>query len=200
MQHSVVQRFTTGIIGWGADAGSTAVSQSAPEQVKTKQKYTSTHKILEWTMHIFVCCQQAQKWSTIKSLLYQSYKNNPPKSDTDLSKNAARRRLSSTLWRVPALTWQFMSWAREMNTEVPFTSSSFSAGSPSSYSFGWQRFPIWLMSSAGSDASSCRDRPPLPPRPPPESGAKSGRASTRSPTTEEGKDRVLPFFFFCNEG
>lgn len=111
--------------------------------------------------------------------------------NTDLSKNAASRRLSRTLWRVPALTWQFMSWAREMNTEVPLTSSSFSAGSPSSYSFGWQRFPIWLMSSAGSDARSCRERAPLPPRPPPESGAKSGRASTRSPTTEEGRRWIV---------
>ena len=110
----------------------------------------------------------------------------PGEGGTDLSKKAASRRLSSTLWRVPALTWQFMSWAREMKTEVPLTSSSFSAGSPSSYSFGWQRFPIWLMSSAGSDARSCRDRPPLPPRPPPESWPRSGRASTRSPTTEEG--------------
>lgn len=111
----------------------------------------------------------------------------PLPQDTDLSKKAASRRLSSTLWRVPALTWQFMSWAREMKTDVPLTSSSFSAGSPSSYSFGWQRFPIWLMSSAGSDARSCRERPPLPPRPPPESWPRSGRASTRSPTTEEGR-------------
>lgn len=119
--------------------------------------------------------------------------------NTDLSKNAASRRLSRTLWRVPALTWQFMSWAREMNTEVPLTSSSFSAGSPSSYSFGWQRFPIWLMSSAGSDARSCRERAPLPPRPPPESGAKSGRASTRSPTTEEGR-RWIVFTYIQGKG
>lgn len=37
VQHSVVQRFPTGIVGRGADAGSTAVSQSAPEQrIKNK--------------------------------------------------------------------------------------------------------------------------------------------------------------------
>lgn len=38
---------------------------------------------------------------------------------TNLSKKAASSLLSSTLCLVPALTWQFISWARDIYTEVP---------------------------------------------------------------------------------
>lgn len=38
---------------------------------------------------------------------------------TNLSKKAASSLLSRTLCLVPALTWQFISWARDIYTEVP---------------------------------------------------------------------------------
>lgn len=37
----------------------------------------------------------------------------------NLSKKAASSLLSRTLCLVPALTWQFISWARDIYTEVP---------------------------------------------------------------------------------
>lgn len=125
MQHSVVQGLAARVIGGRANACSTTVGQSIPDTSKQEWEQRKT-KI---AVSSLVCMQIKEKknfnfYINTKRLLTLHETLSEIDSDTqtertNLSKKAASSLLSSTLCLVPALTWQFMSWARDMYTDVP---------------------------------------------------------------------------------
>lgn len=93
--------------------------------IKRRMNYTELRKTKIVVLSLL--CQQIKKpqktlISILKLTLHETFAEIDPgtqREGTNLSKKAASSLLSSTLCLVPALTWQFISWARDIYTEVP---------------------------------------------------------------------------------
>lgn len=126
VQNSVVQGLAARVIGGRADASSTTVGQSVPDALKQKKGCTEQRKT---KIIIILYCSQIKKnvhsyikWKLLLNFTWNTCRNRLRRLQTEgtnLSKKAASSLLSSTLCLVPALTWQFISWARDIYTEVP---------------------------------------------------------------------------------
>lgn len=92
--------------------------------IKTKKGCAEQRKT---KILIILHCKQIKKnayikWKLLLNLAWNTCRNrlrHLQTEGTNLSKKAASSLLSSTLCLVPALTWQFISWARDIYTEVP---------------------------------------------------------------------------------